>query len=168
MLAADRVICILRAHEERPAGEVPGAGGEALVDTGARSRVALARCRSLPPERPYFLYVGSRAPYKNFGGLLRAFARVAAARPGLALCVVGGPFDEEERRLIGGLGLAGRTEHYGHAGDRQLAKLYRRSLALVYPSFYEARHPPLEARPADGGRVATRRASEVVGDPGWF
>jgi glycosyltransferase involved in cell wall biosynthesis len=121
------------------------------------------------PERPYFLYVGSRAPYKNFGGLLRAFARVAAARPGLALCVVGGPFNEEERRLIGELGLEGRLEHYGHAGDRQLAKLYRCSLALVYPSFYEGFGiPPLEAMACGTAAVVANTTSlpEVVGDAG--
>ncbi len=121
------------------------------------------------PERPYFLYVGSRAPYKNFGGLLRAFARVAASRPGLALCVVGPPFTAEEEGLVAGLKLAGRVEHYGQAGDEHLAKLYRCSLALVYPSLYEGFGiPPLEAMACGTAAVVANTTSlpEVVGDAG--
>jgi glycosyltransferase involved in cell wall biosynthesis len=121
------------------------------------------------PARPYFLYVGSRSPYKNFDGLLRAFAKAVSSRPELALCVVGPPFEEDEVRLIGDLKLAGHVENYGHASDSHLAKLYRCSRALVYPSLYEGFGlPPLEAMSCGTVAVVANTSSlpEVVGDAG--
>ncbi|MDQ3918834.1 MAG: glycosyltransferase family 4 protein [Acidobacteriota bacterium] len=121
------------------------------------------------PDRPYYLYVGSRAGYKNFDGLLAAFARIAPSRPELALCVVGPPFDDAEARLISRLGLSGRVEHYGRVGDSHLAKLYRCSTAFVYPSLYEGFGIPLlEAMSCGTVVVASDSSSfpEVLGDAG--
>jgi glycosyltransferase involved in cell wall biosynthesis len=120
-------------------------------------------------RRPYYLYVGSRSRYKNFDGLLDAFAKAVSVRPELALCVVGGPFSEAENRLIGDLKLTGSVEHYGYATDSHLAKLYRHSLALVYPSLYEGFGiPPLEAMSCGTVAVVSNVSSlpEVVGDAG--
>ena len=121
------------------------------------------------PQRPYFLYVGSRAPYKNFDGLIEALSQVATARDEVALCVVGPPLSAPENQKIADLGLANRIEHYGTASDTQLAKLYRCSLAFVYPSLYEGFGiPPLEAMQCGTPVVACNTSSipEVVGDAG--
>ena len=168
--AADRVICISE-HTKRDMLERYPVPEEkvSVIHLASEIDESFAHGPEPVPERPYFLYVGSRAPYKNFGGMLRAFARVAAARPGLALCVVGPPFDDAEQRLVAELGLGGRVENYGRAGDRQLAKLYRRSLALVYPSLYEGFGiPPLEAMACGTAAVVANTTSlpEVVGDAG--
>jgi glycosyltransferase involved in cell wall biosynthesis len=123
------------------------------------------------PARPYFLFVGRRGGYKNFDGLLRAFTQVASAHPDLALCVVGSPLEDSENRYIDGLGLSDRIEHYGYPNDRHLAKIYRHSLALVYPSRYEGFGlPPLEAMACGTVAVVCRTSSipEVVGDAGVF
>ncbi len=120
------------------------------------------------PERPYFLYVGSRASYKNFDGLLQALASDAVNND-VALCVVGPPLTTEENRRIAELKLSARVEHYGFASDAQLAKLYRCSLAFVYPSLYEGFGiPPLEAMQCGTLVVASDVTSipEVVGDGG--
>jgi glycosyltransferase involved in cell wall biosynthesis len=53
--------------------------------------------------------------------------------------------------------------------DRQLAALYRRSIAFVYPSLYEGFGiPPLEAMQCGTPVVAANRSSipEVVGEAG--
>jgi glycosyltransferase involved in cell wall biosynthesis len=121
------------------------------------------------PERPYFLYVGLRYGYKNFGGLLTAFARTRRSLARASLCVVGAPFSDEEERQIASLGLAGDVTHYGHVGDAHLAKLYRCSIAFVYPSLYEGFGiPPLEAMACGAPVIASNRSSlpEVVGDAG--
>src|SRR5205085_4665610 len=91
-------------------------------------------------------YVGSRAAYKNFDGLLMALAKVVSKHPEILLCVVGSLFNKEENQLIAELKLTEHIKHYGHASNTHLAKLYRCSVALVYPSMYEGFGiPPLEA-----------------------
>lgn len=121
------------------------------------------------PSRPYYLYVGSRDSYKNFDGLLLAFAKAVSVYPEIALCVVGSPFNEAEKKLIAELKLSDRIEHYGYLSDYHLAKLYRCSVAFVYPSLYEGFGiPPLEAMSCGTVVVASNSSSipEVVGNAG--
>jgi glycosyltransferase involved in cell wall biosynthesis len=127
---------------------------------------ALVRGDEGTPARPYFLYVGARAGYKNFDSLLSAFA-AATLIPEIILCAVGAPFSRAEDKRVAQLGLTGRVENYGEVSDRVLAALYQRSLAFVYPSLYEGFGiPPLEAMRCGTAVVASNRSSipEVVGD----
>lgn len=121
------------------------------------------------PEQPYFLYVGGRGGYKNFDGLLAAFANVVAVQPDVILCVVGSPFNHSEKQLIADLKLKDHIHLFPYPDDAHLAKLYRCSLAFLYPSKYEGFGiPPLEAM-ACGTPVVTANTSsipEVVGDAG--
>jgi glycosyltransferase involved in cell wall biosynthesis len=119
------------------------------------------------PPRPYYLYVGSRAGYKNFDRLLKSFAKVVTGSRELALCIVGSPLNDDEKTLITDLKLSDHIEFYGGITDRHLAKLYRCSIALVYPSLYEGFGlPPLEAMACGTVAVASNVSSipEVVGD----
>ena len=122
------------------------------------------------PSRPYYLHVGSRdACYKNFDTLLLAFAKAVSVQPEVILCVVGYPFNEAEDRLINELNLSNHIQHFGYASDTCLAKLYRCSIALIYPSLYEGFGiPPLEAMSCGTVVVASNSSSlpEVVGDVG--
>jgi glycosyltransferase involved in cell wall biosynthesis len=122
------------------------------------------------PDRPYFLYVGARhAAYKNFDGLLAAFDRIAKECPEVVLCLAGPPLTADEQRSLAGFELQDRVHHAGQPGDSHLAKLYRCSLALVYPSLYEGFGiPPLEAMACGTIAVAANRASlpEIMGDAG--
>jgi glycosyltransferase involved in cell wall biosynthesis len=121
------------------------------------------------PSKPYFLYVGTRAGYKNFDGLLLALAGATTLPPEVILCAVGAPFNEAEQKRIAQLGLSGKVENRGSVSDRELAALYRRSIALVYPSLYEGFGiPPLEAMQCGTPVVTSNRSSlpEVVGDAG--
>jgi glycosyltransferase involved in cell wall biosynthesis len=119
------------------------------------------------PDRPYFLFIGSRDVYKNFVGLLLAFARVAERWSDVDLCVVGWPFNATELGLLNALHLRRRVRHWGHVPDRQLAKLYRDCAAFVYPSLYEGFGIPALEGLACGALVITSACSslpEVVGD----
>lgn len=122
------------------------------------------------PAQAYYLYVGNRElSYKNFDGLLTAFAKVASVNSEVKLCVVGSPFDRAEQQLIANLKLKDRIENYAYTSDRHLAKLYRCSVASVYPSLYEGFGiPPLEAMSCGTVAVASNTSSipEVVGDAG--
>lgn len=122
------------------------------------------------PSHPYYLYVGSRdSNYKNFDTLLLAFRKAVSVKPEIKLCVVGYPFSETEVKLIADLNLSDRIEHYAYASDAHLAKLYRCSLAFVYPSLYEGFGiPPLEAMSCGTAVIASNCSSipEVVADAG--
>nr|WP_275973910.1 glycosyltransferase family 1 protein [Argonema galeatum] len=121
------------------------------------------------PDRPYYLYVGHRTSYKNFDGLLLAFAKVVSVRPDIMLCVVGPYINKAEAKLIAELKLWDYVVHYEYATDTHLAKLYRCSVALVYPSKYEGFGiPPLEAMSCKTAVVASNCSSipEVVGEAG--
>jgi glycosyltransferase involved in cell wall biosynthesis len=130
---------------------------------------SLAHGPELVPLRPYFLFVGARPGYKNFQRLLLAFAKIASLRHDVQLCVVGAPFSAAEERTIGDLKLSTRVESYARVNDAHLAKLYRCSLALVYPSLYEGFGiPPVEAMMCGAAVVASNSSSlpEVIGNAG--
>jgi glycosyltransferase involved in cell wall biosynthesis len=121
------------------------------------------------PERPYFLFVGGRSSYKNFDGLLTSLSQITPRYPDVLVCVVGSAFSEAEQNTIASLGLTDHFLHYGSIDDRHLAKLYRHSLALVYPSRYEGFGiPPLEAMACETIVVGANVSSvpEVVGRAG--
>jgi glycosyltransferase involved in cell wall biosynthesis len=170
ILAADRIICISE-NTKRDLLARYAVPEERVAVTGLASEInaSLSYGPEPVPERPYYLYVGSRSRYKNFDGLLRALARTISSRSDLALCVVGSPFTADEEKLIAELGLKENIEHRGYATDRHLAKLYRCSVALVYPSLYEGFGiPPLEAMSCGTVAVVSNVSSlpEVVGDAG--
>jgi glycosyltransferase involved in cell wall biosynthesis len=170
ILAADRIICISENTKRDLLARYP-VSEERVAVTYLASEINASRSYGPEnvPERPYYLYVGSRSRYKNFDGLLRSFARTVSSRVDLALCVVGSPFTDDEERLIAELGLKKNIEHRGYTTDPHLAKLYRCSLALVYPSLYEGFGiPPLEAMSCGTVAVVSNASSlpEVVGDAG--
>ena len=119
------------------------------------------------PDHPYFLFVGSRAIYKNFVRFLLAFAQVVEKWPDVELRVIGEPFDMTERGLLEALKIRNRVRNLGHVSDNHLAKLYRCSVALAYPSLYEGFGiPPLEAMSCGTVVIAGAVSSlpEVIGD----
>lgn len=121
------------------------------------------------PSQPYYLYVGGRGTYKNFDRLLSAFSQTISKHPEIKLCVVSSAFDSKEQQRISELQLEQSIEHYGYVSDRHLAKLYRCSIAFVYPSLYEGFGiPPLEAMSCGTPVIASNTSSipEVVGNAG--
>lgn len=94
-----------------------------------------------PPVRqgppPYILYVGSRSGYKNFGRLIRVYARSRRLRGNFALvCFGGGPFTASERELLVELRIEGLVTQVG-GGDALLARYYLDARVCVCPSLYE-------------------------------
>lgn len=123
-------------------------------------------------DSPYLLHVGSRQGYKNFDGLLRAYAASSWLSTNFRLvCFGGGTFSATEKGFFAELGLADtQVVQMGGADDR-LAALYCGAAAFVYPSMYEGFGiPPLEAMSLDCPVICSDTSSipEVVGEAGEY
>lgn len=97
-------------------------------------------------DRPFLLYVGKRQGYKNFRVLLDAFYSSSKLRSDLRIVTFGGgEFTNMELNLLQSLGLMDFvSQEFGT--DADLAILYKRAFALIYPSLYEGFGlPPIEA-----------------------
>lgn len=118
-------------------------------------------------EPPYVLYVGVRnREYKNFDGLLKAFAG-SAVRNALTLVVAGPPWKRWEEDLVRDLGLEGRVRLAVYPSADLLRTLYSRAAAFVYPSLHEGFGIPLLEAMACGTPVLASDIEvfrEVAGD----
>jgi glycosyltransferase involved in cell wall biosynthesis len=117
--------------------------------------------------RPYMLYVGMRwRGYKNFKGLLEAFASSNRLQQEVDLvCVGGGAFNAEELGTMREFGVVDRVIQRD-ADDAELHRWYSHAHLFVYPSLYEGfGFPPLEAMASSCPVVALRSSSipEVCG-----
>lgn len=125
------------------------------------------RTRVLGVDTPYLLYVGSRAAYKNFMGLLAAYASSASLPANFfLLCFGGGDFTAEERAAISKAGVGGRVRYLG-GSDAVLAACYAHAALFVCPSLYEGFGIPiLEAMSLDCPVACSHSSSlpEVAGD----
>jgi glycosyltransferase involved in cell wall biosynthesis len=173
---ADHIICISQHTRkdllqilEVPAHKVSVThlGYDALAPLLTDETGAQFRSRTLGVDKPYFLFVGNRSGYKNFAGLMQAFASSSWLRQNfLLLCFGGGRFTEAEQALLARTGLGERVRHVG-GPDSVLASCYRHAELLVYPSRYEGFGiPPLEAMSMNCPVACSNTTSlpEVVGD----
>jgi glycosyltransferase involved in cell wall biosynthesis len=113
-----------------------------------------------PQRREYLLYVGSRASYKNFAGLLKAF-RESGLQNSLDLLVFGGgPLINAETALLAGLGLSNCVLSIPEVSDESLGEAYAAAKLFVYPSLCEGfGFPPLEAMAAGCPVLASNTSS---------
>jgi glycosyltransferase involved in cell wall biosynthesis len=173
---ADHVICIseqtrrdLLSMCDLPAERVSVTylGYDSLGDLVGETDASAFRTAVLGVDQPYILYVGQRGGYKNFAGLLGAYAASPFLRQNFRiLCFGGGGLIHSDRQLIASHGVEGRVVHLG-GGDEVLAACYRHAALFVYPSLYEGFGiPPLEAMSLDCPVACSNTSSlpEVVGD----
>jgi glycosyltransferase involved in cell wall biosynthesis len=114
----------------------------------AGSVAAAVELRARVPS-DYLLFVGSRAAYKNFDALLRAFKSSGLDRDLLLLVAGGGPLSPAERALARELHLGSSLVVIPQIPDAYLAEAYAAATLLVYPSRCEGfGFPPLEAMAA--------------------
>jgi len=168
---ADHIICI-SAQTKQDLVEILGVDPLkiSVVYLGftltSQSKSAVA----IKPLRPFLLYVGSRGGYKNFEGLLKAYAASSQLKSDFDLiCFGGGAFSDNEHVLIQQLGVSADRVFQVSGNDELLAAYYKTASAFVYPSLYEGFGiPPLEAMSFDCPVVCSNVSSipEVVGNAG--
>lgn len=175
-MRADRVLCISE-NTRRDLVEMFGVpkhkvsvvhiGYDKLVPSGKLPANILPAA-----QKPYLLYVGSREGYKNFEGLLQAFAISPFLRSNFSLvCFGGGAFSNGEMAHARELGLSDTQIGQIGGGDEVLADLYLGAAAFVYPSLYEGFGIPLLEAMSLGCPVICSNTSsfpEVAGDAGEY
>lgn len=130
-----------------------------------------------PAERPvrnvepFFLYVGERAGYKNFFGLVEAFAQSQLCKTHQLVCFGGGPLRANEYKRIEQFGVPWNRVLSVTGDDAKLASYYATAEAFVYPSIYEGFGiPVLEAMQCDCPVLCSNSSSipEVAGDAAMY
>jgi glycosyltransferase involved in cell wall biosynthesis len=138
---------------------------------------ALTRCpgaaKTLHEQlrREYLLYVGMRASFKNFNGLLRAFYETGLKDSMDLLVLGGGPLTADEKDLIAEWKMSDSVISIPRASDGLLAEAYAGATLFVYPSWNEGfGFPPLEAMTLGCPVLATNRSSvpEICHDAPFY
>lgn len=173
---ADHVICISGQTRNDLLELLDVDPGKVTVAHLGFSLAAPKGYRARQGERPYLLYVGNRAGYKNFNGLLHAYAANRELMAAYDIVAFGGgQFNMQERELINRLGIPEMHVRQVSGDDAVLANHYAGAALFVYPSLYEGFGiPPLEAMSFDCPVACSNSSSlpEVVGqaaelfDPG--
>lgn len=137
-----------------------------VVYLGSSLRVTgeLPRC---PIAEPFVLFVGSRTEYKNFEGVVKAFADPQLHRNFAVVCLGGGAFTLQEQEWIEAAGIPADRVLQMSGDDTLLVSLYRQAVCMVYPSLYEGFGiPPLEAMEQGCPVICSNTSSlpEVVGE----
>jgi glycosyltransferase involved in cell wall biosynthesis len=108
-------------------------------------------------DRPFVLAVGSIAPHKNFGALVKAVEKIKNA--GFDLVIAGGT--NPKIFAEAGRGLPDWVKYVGFVSDEQLKSLYQAASAFVFPSIYEGFGlPPIEAM-AHGCPVICSKSASI-------
>lgn len=121
-------------------------------------------------RKSFYLYVSRIYPAKNFGRLIRAFAKIGP-KNGRHLVIAGTHTEgcEDELALIDALGIDDWVMQLGWVEREYLPALYSLADALVQPSLYESFGISLVEAMSVGCPVLTSNrygAAEIVGDAG--
>ncbi len=122
-------------------------------------------------RRDYILYVGMRAAFKNFDGLLKAFRETKLQESFDLLVLGGGPLSDQEKALMAALEISDCVTCLPIVSDELLAEAYAGAQLFVYPSFNEGfGFPPLEAMSLGCPVLASRVSSipEVCQDAPFY
>jgi glycosyltransferase involved in cell wall biosynthesis len=167
---ADHIICISESTR-RDLLELLDVPNEktSVVHLGVGLRlVKAANPQFLPPEKAFFLYVGTRFRYKNFDGFVRAFGASAVLQRDFDIvCFGGGRLTSDEHELLRSCGVKQSTVHQIDGDDSVLARLYASAHSFIYPSHYEGFGiPVLEAMAHDCPVACSNTSSlpEIAGE----
>jgi len=162
--AADEAVQLLRYPRER----VQNIG--AAVDRGFAQPCELELNRRFGITRPYLFYVSAFEVRKNHARLIEAYAKLPEKLRSRHQLVLGGGVGNTEdlKRVAFGEGLSeDQVIFTGSVDDGELAALYHRAKAVVFPSWHEGFGLPiLEAMVFGKAVIASNRSSmpEVIGD----
>ncbi len=166
--SADAVICIsetTRQHVVETYGDVEDRTIVTYMGVSDVFRTEDSSTGETNGSKPFLLYVGARRGYKQFETLARAYG-AWVGRQDTDLVVVGGAWTTGELELLGELSIGEKVRLLSGLDDATLAGLYRRSLALVFPSLYEGFGIPVVEAMSVGCPVVASRipTTEEVAD----
>ncbi len=153
-----RVVVTLLAADDMPLWSPAAGGASRAVDDVHRL------LEEAGVAGPFFLTVGGQEGRKNLRTLYDAMASLQAMGIAVPLVQCGPGISADTRKQVGA---APWLTHVGYVSDAQLLALYRRAVALVFPSRYEGFGlPVLEAMRAGGAVICANASSlpEVAGD----
>lgn len=119
---------------------------------------------------PYLLFVGNRAYYKNFVGLLQAIRELLVRYQVRLVCAGGGAFNAEEHALLRALRVQNWVVQRA-IDDQTLSGLYQRAIGFLFPSYYEGFGlPVLEAFACNCPCIVSNKGSlpEVAADAALY
>ena len=94
-------------------------------------------CEFNLPSDKYLLFVGDRAGYKNFQLFISAIVPLLNEDKSLnVICVGSRPFSRRELKFLDDLNLKNQLFYFS-VTDEQMAFLYKKAIAFVFPSKYE-------------------------------
>lgn len=170
---ADRICCISESTYQELCQRYPDAASRASV-TMLGNTFSSIDSKPIEPQlrdRPYVLFVGRRAGYKNFGVLWKAWQNTRQRGSDLALVIVGPPMKSRERKQLGMIHPPEGFFHVGAVCDEELKGLYQASRAFVFPSKMEGFGlPALEAMECETPVIASNCAAlrEVLQGAGHY
>jgi len=145
---------------------------DSVRDSSGDSRSNSVRELNPKTSRPFLLYVGLRAGYKNFAAMIKAIAASSMLMRDFDLVAFGGgAFTLSEQQILTSLGFDPQRVRQVGGTDQDLNLLYRQAAAFIYPSTYEGFGlPPLEAMARQCPVVSSHKSSmpEVIGDAAEF
>ena len=163
---ADIILCISECTRRDLLDFYPNVASKTFVTPLGASVPSGSLQRYSQLEEPYILFVGNRAGYKNYNGLLKAYAGCPDLYRRVKLVVWGG--GEWTHQEIAQINKLGMQNHIVKLSDSvNLNSLYQHAETFVFPSLYEGFGLPLLEAMANGCPVACSNAScfpEVAGD----
>jgi glycosyltransferase involved in cell wall biosynthesis len=176
-VGADAIVCVSRTTAQRleallaptvPVHVIPHGVDQARFgpdDPGGDAELLSA----LAVRPPYVAFVGTLEPRKDVPTLVRAFDRVAAARPDLSLVLAGtrGWGARAVDAAVAGAASRDRIARPGYVPGDAVPALLRGAAAVAYPSLAEGFGlPALEAMACGAPLVTTEGTAmaEVTGD----
>jgi glycosyltransferase involved in cell wall biosynthesis len=114
-----------------------------------------ARVRAAGVNEPFVLGVAASHPHKNTARLIQAFPIVSKFGANVSLVMTGSGGRAQQHVAASARAKADLVRLLGWVDDALLASLYRRALALVFPSLYEGFGLPIIEAMALGTPVLT-------------
>lgn len=139
------------------------------IDMQYPSQAALAAVDAaygLEPGIPLFIYVGQHVWQKNLKMVVEALALLASRGYKFHMLFVGdGPQRPDMKKMVKASGLSGLVSFAGNVHDRgELARIYLRSSAMLFPSVYDTSALVRKEAAACGCPVVLVRDSNAAQD----
>lgn len=167
----DEILTYTKAEESKIVVIYHGVNDAFLTASPSEADIRMFR-ETHKIDGPYWLYVGNRGLYKNFGTLLRAFVRVAQETGGYLVAVGGGAkLEPWQVDLLIQNRLEQRVRLLHAMDDDNLQVAYAGATAFVFPSLAEGFGIPLLEAMAVGTPIVASDIPvfrEVAGEAALF